>query len=171
VRAAAEAFDTVQAHPPRQAEARRLYDAIVREEIGGLPAFVGGRDADLALYNRAAIDFARTYDPSLERYITAFDDLAALEDEAAAWFEHHPVMLCPVAPDVAPPVGVVEWPPVDGEPIRPGGKLSFCTYANVLGLPALAVPMPHDGLPVGVQLIGAHGSERTLIALARRLGD
>ena len=84
--------------------------------------------------------FARAFEPSIERYITAFDELAALEDNAAAWFRGHPVALCPVALDVAPPVGIVEWPPVDGEPTRPGGKLSLCTYANVLGLPALAVP-------------------------------
>ena len=107
-----------EARPPRQAEARRLFDAIAGEEIGGLPAFVGDRDAELAPYNRGAVAFARTFEPSLERYLTAFDDLAALEDDAAAWFEHHPVILCPVAPDVAPPVGVVDWPPVDGEPIR-----------------------------------------------------
>ena len=169
VRRAARAFDTVEARPPGQAEARRLFDAIVGEEIGGLPTFVGDRDADLAAYNRGVVAFARTFEPSIERYITAFDDLAALEDDAAAWFRHHPVVLCPVALDVAPPVGIVEWPPVDGEPTRPGGKLSLCTYANVLGLPALAVPLPHDGLPVGVQLIGWHGSERTLIELARRL--
>jgi Asp-tRNA(Asn)/Glu-tRNA(Gln) amidotransferase A subunit family amidase len=169
VRTAAEAFDTVQAQPPGQAEARRLFDAIVGEEIGGLPAFVGDRDAELAPYNRGAVAFARTFEPSLERYLTAFDDLAALEADAAAWFEHHPVVLCPVAPDFAPPVGAVDGPPVDGEPLHPGGKLSLCTYANVLGLPALAVPVLHDPLPVGVQLIGAHGSERTLIALARRL--
>jgi amidase len=166
---AAEAFDAYEARPPSQAEARRLFDAIAGEEIGGLPAFVGDRDADLAPYNRGAVAFARTFEPSLERYLTAFDDLAALETDAAAWFEHHPVVLCPVAPDVAPPVGVVDWPPVDGEPPRPGGKLSLCTYANVLGFPALAVPIVRDPLPVGVQLIGAHGSERTLIALARRL--
>ena len=169
VRKAAAAFDSYEARPPGQAEARRLFDAIVGEEIGGLPAFVGDRDAELAPYNRGAVAFARTFEPSLERYLRAFDDLAALEADAAAWFEHHPVILCPVAPDVAPPVGAVNWPPVDGEPLRPGGKLSLCTYANVLGLPALAVPVLHDPLPVGVQLIGAHGSERTLIALARRL--
>ncbi len=171
VRTAAAAFDAYEARPPGQVEARRLYDAISGQEIGGLPAFVGDRDAELAPYNRRAIGFARTFDPSMERYLTAFDDLAALEDDAAAWFRHHPVILCPVAPDVAPPVGAVDWPPVDGEPIRPGGKLSLCTYANVLGLPALAVPVVREGLRVGVQLIGWHGSERTLIALARRIAS
>jgi Asp-tRNA(Asn)/Glu-tRNA(Gln) amidotransferase A subunit family amidase len=60
---------------------------------------------------------------------------------------------------------------VDGEPIRPGGKLTLCTYANALGLPAVSVPvmLSEAGLPVGVQLIGARGHERALLALAREL--
>jgi amidase len=169
VRLAAAAFETVEARPPGQAEARRLYDAIVSEEVGGLPDFVGDREEELAPYNRRSIAALRGYEPSIDRYIAAFDELAALEDEAAEWFRRHPVALCPVAPDVAPLAGVTEWPPVDGEPLRPGGKLSLCTYANVLGLPALAVPVTADPLPAGVQLIGWHGSERTLIVLARRL--
>ena len=94
-----------EARPPSPATARRLFDAILGEEIGGLPAFVGDRDAELAPYNRGAVAFARTFTPSLERYIAAFDELAALEEEARAWFREHPVALCPVAPDVAPPVG------------------------------------------------------------------
>ena len=83
VRKAAAAFDSYEARPPGQAEARRLFDAIAGEEIGGLPAFVGDRDAELAPYNRGAVAFARTFEPSLERYLTAFDDLAALEADAA----------------------------------------------------------------------------------------
>jgi Asp-tRNA(Asn)/Glu-tRNA(Gln) amidotransferase A subunit family amidase len=169
VRAAAAAFATVEARPPGQATARRLFDAVLGEEIGGLPAFVGDRDADLATYNRGAVAYARSFTPSLDRYLAAFDELAGLEEQARAWFREHPVALCPVAPDVAPPVGVVDWPEVDGVAPNPGGKLSLCTYANVLGLPALAVPVSRTPLPCGVQLIGWHGSERTLIALARRI--
>jgi Asp-tRNA(Asn)/Glu-tRNA(Gln) amidotransferase A subunit family amidase len=171
VRAAAAALDVVEARPPGQATARRLFDAILGEELGGLPAFVGDRDAELAPYNRGAVAYARSFAPSIERYLAAFDALAALEAEVGAWLGEHPVMLCPVAPDVAPPVGLSDWPDVDGVPPNPGGMLSLCTYASVLGLPALAVPVSRtpDGLPVGVQLIGAPGSERTLIALARRL--
>jgi len=33
------------------------------------------------------------------------------------------------------------------------------------------VERSEDGLPVGVQLIGRRGEERTLIALARRLAE
>jgi Asp-tRNA(Asn)/Glu-tRNA(Gln) amidotransferase A subunit family amidase len=169
VHAAAEAFDPVAARPPSPDTARRLFDAVLGEEIGGLLAFVGDREAELALYNRDAVAYARSVTPSIERYLAAFGELAAFEEEARAWFREHPVALCPVAPDVAPPVGVVDWPDVDGVPPNPGGKLTLCTYANVLGLPALAVPVSRTPLPVGVQLIGWHGSERTLIALARRI--
>ncbi len=60
------------------------------------------------------------------------------------------------------------WPPIDGEPPRPGGKLSLCAYANALGLPALALPVMRSpgGLPVGVQLMAPRGEDRTLLALA-----
>ena len=80
--------------------------------------------------------------------------------------------VCPCAPDVAPPLGG-RWPAeLDGVPMRPGGKLTLATYASALGLPAVCVPVMRaegSGLPVGVQLIGARGSERTLLSLAAEL--
>jgi amidase len=167
----AETYHVVAARPPAQDAARRLVDGIFSEELGELAHFVADRDDELSDYARPLVRFAREHEPSIARYIAAFDALAEIEDEARAWFERHPVALCPVAPDVAPPVGTPEWPPVDGEPPRPGGKLTLCTYANALGLPALAVPITTtpDGLPVGVQLIAWHGGERTLLEVARRL--
>ena len=69
--------------------------------------------------------------------------------------------------------GRFAFPDVDGEPPRPGGKLSLCAYASALGLPALALPVQRapGGLPVGVQLVARRGEERTLIALAERLEE
>jgi Asp-tRNA(Asn)/Glu-tRNA(Gln) amidotransferase A subunit family amidase len=75
-----------------------------------------------------------------------------------------------VAPGIAPPLrGSLGQ--VDGEPVRPGGKLTLCTYASALGFPVVTVPVARaaGGLPVGVQLIGRHGHERALLALAREL--
>jgi amidase len=169
VATAAATLGAVDARPPGQEQARRLFDAILGSELGGLPGFVGDREAELTPYARQAVVRARGMEPSFERYLAAFEELAALEEQVAGWFEGFPVALCPVALDVAPPVGLTDWPDVDGEPPRRGGKLTLCTYASVLGLPALSVPMTADPLPVGVQLIGWHGSERTLLALARRL--
>ena len=112
----------------------------------------------------------RGFEPALAPYLDAFARLLALELEADAWLERHGAALCPVAPDVAPSVGG-SFGPVDGEPVRPGGKLTLCTYASALGLPAVAMPVARTtgGLPVGVQLIGRHGHERALLALAREL--
>ncbi len=122
-------------------------------------------------YNAETAAAMQDFEPSFAAYVAAFERIAEIDAVATAWFEQTPVALCPVAPDVAPPVGVFSFPPVDGEPTRPGGKLSLCSYANALGLPALSVPVMRSeaGLPVGVQLIGRRGEERTLIALARTL--
>ena len=170
VRTAAAAFDSYEARPPGQAEARRLFDAIAGEEIGGLPAFVGDRDAELAPYNRGAVAFARTFEPSLERYLTAFDDLAALEDDAAAWFEHHPVDPVPGRAGRRAAGGRrrVAARRRRAAPARAASSRSART-PTCSGCRRSRCRSPRDPLPVGVQLIGWHGSERTLIALARRL--
>ena len=53
----------------------------------------------------------------------------------------------------------------------PFNQADFTALANIAGLPALALPAgwSEDGLPVGVQLVGAAASEATLFAVARRL--
>lgn len=47
----------------------------------------------------------------------------------------------------------------------------FTSMINVTGLPAIVVPVAQteDGLPMGVQLIGRPGGERTLLSLAAQL--
>ena len=64
--------------------------------------------------------------PRSAPYLEAFAQLVRLEREADAWLERHGAALCPVAPDVAPPLRG-SFGPVDGEPVRPGGKLTLCT--------------------------------------------
>jgi aspartyl-tRNA(Asn)/glutamyl-tRNA(Gln) amidotransferase subunit A len=71
------------------------------------------------------------------------------------------VLLMPTAPQAAFPHG--------GR--APASQADFTALANIAGLPAIALPAgwSGDGLPVSVQLVGPAGSERRLIALARRL--
>ena len=130
-----------------------------------------GRHAELMPYTVEMGEATRGFTPSFDAYFAAFGRIAEIDAEATRWFARCPVALCPVAPDVAPPVGVFAFPPVDGEPPRPGGKLSLCAYASALGLPALALPVLRSaaGLPVGVQLMARRGQELTLLAIAERL--
>jgi aspartyl-tRNA(Asn)/glutamyl-tRNA(Gln) amidotransferase subunit A len=69
---------------------------------------------------------------------------------------------------------------VDVDPASPsfsGRRLydlsRYCRFVNMLGLPAMALPVGFDdrGLPVGLQLIGRRGRDRELIALASRIQE
>jgi Asp-tRNA(Asn)/Glu-tRNA(Gln) amidotransferase A subunit family amidase len=178
VRRAADALDdaghdVVESRPPSQAEIRAAFDTVlVNEAATGMLPGLDGREQELSPPIREMFEALRGFEPALAPYIEAFARLLALELEADAWLARHGAALSAVAPDVAPPLRG-SFGPVDGEPVRPGGKLTLCTYANALGLPAVAVPVMRTeaGLPVGVQLIGRRGHERALLSLARELED
>jgi Asp-tRNA(Asn)/Glu-tRNA(Gln) amidotransferase A subunit family amidase len=158
--------------PPHAADLRRAFDTILIHEVArSLGPLVAGHEAQVMPYIAELAEAAAGFAPSFEAYAQAFERIAAIDGAVTAWFERYPVALGPVAPDVAPPVGTFVFPPVDGEATRPGGKLSLCTYANALGLPAIAVPVMRSdaGLPVGVQLMARRGEERTVTALAAAL--
>ena len=108
--------------------------------------------------------------PSAEDRLRLSIRLGELERECAEWQERHPITICPVAPTSAPPAGgaITE---VDGEPVRPGGKMPLGPYSNALGLPAAAVPVLTDsaGLPIGVQVIGRRGRDLEVLAVAAEL--
>jgi Asp-tRNA(Asn)/Glu-tRNA(Gln) amidotransferase A subunit family amidase len=176
VRQAAEALadaghDVVESTPPGQAEVRAAFDvALLHEGASGMLSNLAGREDELSPPVREMFEALRGFEPALAPYVDAFARLLRLENEADAWLERHGAALCPVAPDVAPPLRG-SFGPIDGQPMRPGGKLTLCSYASALGLPAVAVPVARTaaGLPVGVQLIGRRGHERALLALAREL--
>jgi aspartyl-tRNA(Asn)/glutamyl-tRNA(Gln) amidotransferase subunit A len=160
--------------PPRAADLRAAFDTILNHEIATtFGPLIAGHEADLTPYIAEMVPAVLGFEQSFAAYVAAFQEIAEIDAAATAFFERNAVALCPVAIDVAPPVGVFTFPPVDGEPTRPGGKLSLCTYASALGLPALAVPVmrANTQLPVGVQLIARRGEERTLIALAAQLEE
>jgi amidase len=167
-------IEITQEAPPRMADLRAAFDTIVNHDVATtFGPLAAGREADLTPYLAEMVPALLAFEPSFDAYVAAFEQIAEIDSAATAWFERHPVGLCPVTSDVAPPVGVFTFPAVDGEPVRPGGKFSLCSYASALGLPALAVPVMRSGagLPVGEQLIARRGEERTLIALAAQLEE
>jgi aspartyl-tRNA(Asn)/glutamyl-tRNA(Gln) amidotransferase subunit A len=152
--------------PPDLAEIRRCFDVQMATEfrLFGLP-HVTGREHELSEYGRRSIAGLDRVQPDLEKYARAGMRMNALEFAAEAWQERHPIALCPVVPTTAP-VAAEGWGDVDGEPFRPGGKLTLCTWANAIGAPALSVPCGRDaaGLPVAVQVIGRRGRDGDVLA-------
>jgi Asp-tRNA(Asn)/Glu-tRNA(Gln) amidotransferase A subunit family amidase len=168
---AAAGYDVVEDRPPLQEEIRGWYDWLVGVEfVAPLARLVAGRERELSRYGRLAVASAPRDAVPFEDYLQAWTRLTDAERVVDEWFEQRRLALCPVAPGPAPPLGE-GFTEIDGEPVRPGGKLTLCTLANAAGLPAASIPVlaTADGLPVGVQVIGGRGRDREVIAAARAI--
>lgn len=98
----------------------------------------------------------------------------------AAFFEQYDALLCPVLPlpaiahDQRPGGADVRTIVVNGETRPYWDLVTWTGIANLLGLPAASVPVGRtraEGLPVGLQLVGPHLEDRTVIELARRIAE
>ena len=84
-------------------------------------------------------------------------------------FEDVDVLIAPCVGDVAPPIHD-PLVTVDGERVLARAHLGLFTQPlSFVGLPVIAAPLRREGLPLGIQLVGAPGAEATVFALARRL--
>jgi Asp-tRNA(Asn)/Glu-tRNA(Gln) amidotransferase A subunit family amidase len=161
--------DIVEAAPPAPREVRAAFDTMMMTELAVLAADHPFDEAQLSRYGRMLAE-ARHFPADVRSYVAAAVRLADLEATADAWFDVHPIALCPTVP-VSAPVASEGITTADGTPMNPGGKLTLCTYANALGLPAVSVPAGRDadGLPVAVQVIGRRACDLDVIAIAEEL--
>lgn len=88
---------------------------------------------------------------------------------ASALFTNTDAILMPILSGPPPPIGA--FPLDHGDVARHLAKMEAlapnAALANIAGLPALAIPLPTSNpTPTAVQLIGPHGSDATLLALA-----
>ena len=81
-------------------------------------------------------------------------------DEA---FARYDLILGPTAPTTAPRIGDSL-----SDPLKMYLGDIYTVLVNIVGLPAATIPcgIDHKGLPVGMQLIGAHNAEQTIINTA-----
>jgi amidase len=87
------------------------------------------------------------------------------------FFERHDVLLTPVS--ALPPVRAGQWEGLGAVRTFLGmvQTYPFALEWNLTGQPSISVPVGRsdDGLPIGMQLVGRHGEEATLLALAAQL--
>lgn len=103
--------------------------------------------------------------------VAAYLDAVAFRDvfrkQVLQIFEDWDVLIAPAVPGVAP---LIDDPMIelDGERVPARAHLGIYTQPiSFVGLPVVAAPVGrHEGLPLGIQLIGAPGKDRELIAFA-----
>ncbi len=129
---------------------------------GRWPAHADAYGADV----RAHLE--RAEQSGAERAAEAAKGRAELRARTAELFTAVDVLLLPVATDGPPTVGH----PDDGGsgPIR-DSVLPWTVLANLCGLPACSVPvgLDDDGLPVGLQVVGAAGTDARVLDVAEQL--
>lgn len=83
-----------------------------------------------------------------------------------------PVLLCPVASTPAFRHGEREWK-IDGKPVKYLDAWSYCEWFNLLGMPAVTVPMSlsPERLPIGVQLVAQPWCEELVLSVAEILEE
>jgi len=98
--------------------------------------------------------------PRVERYLAALNKRRALARAVAAWMEHYPLVLAPVAGMTAPPLDYDEL--IGPEATRAlFDRMRAVLWVNLLGLPAVA-------LGNGAQIVGRRFHDR---AVLRAAGD
>jgi len=94
-----------------------------------------------------------------------------LAQRVLAWFGDADVAVTPTVGTLPPRVGA--YAGLGGEAtFRAAAQLgAFTAPFNVSGQPAISIPAARSraGLPIGVQLVGRHGADRLLLALAESL--
>jgi amidase len=150
--------EVVEATPPFQLEAERLYEEVSAAEsrtiIEGLGPLEEASPHLQAIWGLVEDAPAAAFDPEV---------VAALEARAFEWLDSYPVLLCPAAASPAFELGYAD----------PGifDLFHHCKLASALGLPAAVVPVSTspEGLPVGVQIVGRRGREDEVLAVARAI--
>lgn len=111
------------------------------------------------------------------QYLAAVQNLHAYQRRMAAWWtdpsrggQGFDILVTPTIAQPPPPIG---W--MGSSDDRPGWRvrmlLQYTSQFNGTGQPAMSLPlhMTADGLPVGVQFVGAYGREDILLRLASQL--
>ncbi|MBS0639600.1 MAG: amidase [Proteobacteria bacterium] len=97
----------------------------------------------------------------------ALDAALRLRAAMSVFFETTDMILTPAAAALPWPKSESHPLTIDGQEVGPRGHAVFTAFANIAGLPGLALPtgFSRSGLPIGLQLVGAPGTDAALLAV------
>lgn len=113
----------------------------------------------------ARLDLGRTI--SAVKYLGAREAREMLTRAVDSALEGCSALVLPTLPIVAPPLGATEVTMDNGEPLPVrAAMLRLTQLFNMTGHPAISLPVPTSGLPVGLQLVGRRDRTEQLLAVA-----
>ena len=133
-----------------------------------LSAIVSGRESDLTTLLRQR--YVDSSPKEFDEYLQATFDWEALRWGLAEYFARYDLFLCPTVPMPAFPKGQTEFI-IEGQTLPGRHSLRGTVPWDLTGSPAMSVPFgwSSEGLPIGVQLVGRHFDEHTLLKVAKAL--
>jgi aspartyl-tRNA(Asn)/glutamyl-tRNA(Gln) amidotransferase subunit A len=101
-------------------------------------------------------------------YFNALDAVKALQRKLSVFFGRYDLIMTPTAAALPWPAELPFPTMIAGEHVGPRGHAVFTAFANMAGCPGISIPsMPTaSGLPIGFQLVAAHGRDDLLCGLA-----
>jgi aspartyl-tRNA(Asn)/glutamyl-tRNA(Gln) amidotransferase subunit A len=140
---------------------------VLSEAAAWHAAYLDSRGQDYTPTVRARLESGREI--SAVDYLRARDQQTALRRAVDAALEGADALVLPTLPIVAPLLGADEvtlGPPGTERVAVRAAMLRHTHLFNLTGHPAISLPIPGDGLPVGLQLVGRLGRTPDLLAVA-----
>ena len=129
---------------------------------------IAGRESELTPMFRARFVDGNTF--TVDEYLNACEEWEDLSRAVKDYFTRYDIFLCPTVPMPAFPHGQNEFH-IEGSTLAGRHTLRLTLPWDLTGSPAVSVPFgfSSDGLPIGVQVVGRHFDELTLLQVARGL--
>ena len=134
-----------------------------------LAPIIEGREELLALSMQRRLNIPG---PAYEEYVEAMEQVEQLRSACLRLFQDHDVLLLPTGPVVAHPHDTRRHE-IDDQTAPARHALSCTVPFDLTGSPALSTPFGRsaDGLPIGVQIVGRHFDEATVLQVGAALED